>query len=270
MSRDASERPVALITGASAGIGAAYAEALARDGHDLILVARRGDRLEALATGLRAREGCRVECFAADLCDETGVRAVEARIDNGAPIHLLVNNAGRGSFGAFWRSDPEGEFQQTLLNAAAVQRLSQAALRRFVPARRGAIIFVSSLSGFQPGPYNATYSATKAFVNAFAHALREELRGSGVRIQLLCPGFTRTEFQQISALPTERIPRFAWTGAEPVVSASLAALRRDRFLCIPGVVSKVLGAVLRVLPPSLACRVAARAARPMLPPPSGA
>lgn len=263
-----SPRRVALITGASAGIGAAYAEALARDGYDLVLVARRAERLEALAQAIREREKVEVGCLPADLSGAAGLRAVEERIERGEFIDLLVNNAGRGSFGVFWDLPRREELEQADLNATSMLRLAHAALSRMVPARRGALIFVSSLSGYQPSPYSATYGATKAFVNSLAHALREELRGTRVRVQLLCPGFTRTEFQSTASVPAEKIPALAWTDAQVVVDASLQALKRDRFLCTPGHFSKTLGVVMRLAPAALARRVAGWVTRPMLPPPS--
>ena len=255
MSGAATAKPVALITGASTGIGAAYARTLAREGYDLVLVARDEARLEAVAVPLRERHDSAVECLRADLSRKKGVASVASRISEGAAIDLLINNAGRGSFGRFWTLDAGEEAAQTHLNATAVQRLSHAALGRFVPRRRGAIIFVSSLSGLQPSPYSATYAATKAYVNAFAESLREELRGTGVRIQLLCPGFTRTEFQDRAAVPKELVPRIAWTGVDVVVQDSLHALARDQFRCVPGAFSRGLGGLMRIAPRALTARV---------------
>ena len=259
-------RKCALITGASAGIGATYAAALAKRDYDLVLVARREERLQSLAAEIRERDGVSVECLRADLADAVGVGAVETRIAEGAFVDLLVNNAGSGSFAPFWELEPERVLQQSDLNATAMLRLAHAALRRQVPARRGALIFVSSLSAYQPSPYSATYGATKAYVNSLAHALREELRGTGVRVQLLCPGFTRTEFQTHASVPAESIPAMAWTSAELVVESSLEALSRDRFLCTPGRFSKALGVVMRAAPAAWARRVAGRLAKPMLTP----
>src|SRR5690606_24519244 len=176
-------RRLALVTGASAGIGRAFAERLARDAWDLLLVARRRDRLEALAETLRAAHGRRVDVLAVDLTDAGGVRAVEERITKEPTLELLVNNAGFGTSGPFVQRDRHGEEQEVRLNVLALLRLTHAALEAFCGRGHGSVINVSSLAGFQPAPFNATYGATKAFVNAFTQAVAEELRGSGVKLQ---------------------------------------------------------------------------------------
>ncbi len=185
-------RRSALVTGASAGIGAAFAEALAREQYDLVLVARRADRLEELAKRLRDARGVAIEVLAADLTDGAGLARVVARVEEGPP-DLLVNNAGHGSFGNFAELDIDREVGEIQLNVVALVRLTRAALPGMIRRGHGAIINVSSMAGFQPMPFNATYGATKAFVNSFTEALHEELRGTGVRVQALCPGFTRTD-----------------------------------------------------------------------------
>ncbi|RIL05114.1 MAG: short-chain dehydrogenase [Proteobacteria bacterium] len=246
---------LALVTGASAGIGAAFAERLARDAYDLVLVARRRERLDELAERLARTHGRRVDVLVADLTTSEGVRAVEARIAAEPTLELLVNNAGFGTSGAFADLDCDGEEEEVRLNVLALLRLTHAALAAMKARGHGSVINVSSLAGFQPGPYNATYSATKAFVNAFTQAVSEELRGTGVRLQLLCPGFTRTEFQDVAGVRTEGIPDFAWMSAEAVVEASLAGLRSGDLLVIPGGGNKVLGALLRSVPSAVARRV---------------
>ncbi len=248
-------RRLALVTGASAGIGRAFAERLARDAYDLILVARRRDRLEELASSLSASHQRNVAVLPADLTRPEGVRAVEERIAKEPTLDLLVNNAGFGSHGRFVELERDGEAQQVQLNVLALLRLTHAAVAAFSERGHGSIINVSSLAGFQPGPYTTTYSATKAFVNAFTQGLAEELRGSGVRMQLLCPGFTRTEFQDVAGVSTSEIPDFAWMEPEPVVSASLASLKRGELICIPGTANRVFGAVLRALPTAVARRL---------------
>jgi len=210
-------RRLAIVTGASAGIGAAFAERLARDAYDLVLVARRRDRLDALAERLVRAHERRVEVLVADLGSADGVRAGEARIAAEPSLELVVHNAGFGT--------------------------------------SGAIVNVSSLAGCQPAPFNATYAATKAFVNSFTQAVSEELRGTGVRLQLLCPGLTRTEFQEVAGVRTDDLPGFAWMSAEAVVEISLEALRRGELLVIPGGGNKVLGALFRVMPSSVARRL---------------
>jgi short-subunit dehydrogenase len=248
-------RRLALVTGASSGIGACFAERLAREAWDLVLVARRRERLEELAARLREAHARRVEVLAVDLTTPAGVRAVEQRIADEPTLELLVNNAGFGTSGAFAELDRDAEEQELRLNVIALVRLTHAALGPFCARGHGAVINVSSLAGFQPAPFNATYAASKAFVNSFTQALHEELRGTGVRVQLLCPGFTRTEFQEVAGVDTSDVPGFAWMEPQAVVDASLAGLRQGELIVIPGAGYKVMGAVLRALPAAVARRV---------------
>ena len=250
-------RRLALVTGASAGIGRAFAERLAREAWDLVLVARRRARLDELAAKLRDAHGRRVDVLAVDLTAASGLHAVEARIAEEPTLELLVNNAGFGTSGPFAELDRSGEEQELRLNVVALVRLTHAALAAFRARGHGTVVNVSSLAGFQPAPYTATYAATKAFVNSFTQAVSEELRGSGVRLQLLCPGFTRTEFQEVAGARTEEIPGFAWMEPEAVVDASLAGLRRGDLIVVPGAGNKVMGAVLRSLPSAAARRLGA-------------
>jgi short-subunit dehydrogenase len=255
--RSAGPRRLAIVTGASAGIGAAFAERLARDAYDLVLVARRRDRLDELAERLGRTHGRSVAVLAADLGSAEGVRAVEARIAAEPALELVVNNAGFGTTGNFAELDRDAEEDEVRLNVLALLRLTHAAVAAFKARGHGGVINVSSLAGFQPAPFNATYAATKAFVNSFTQAVSEELRGSGVRLQLLCPGFTRTEFQEVAGFATEAIPDVAWMTAEAVVDASLEALRRGDLVVIPGRGNKVMGAVFRAMPSALARRAGA-------------
>jgi short-subunit dehydrogenase len=250
-------RRLAVVTGASAGIGRAFAERLAREAWDLVLVARRRERLDALAAELRRAHARRVDVVAADLTGPGGLRLVEERIASEPTLELLVNNAGFGTAGVFAELDREAEQQELLLNVLALTRLTHAALTGFRERGHGTVINVSSLAGFQPAPFNATYGATKAFVNSLTQALHEELRGTGVRVQLLCPGFTRTEFQEVAGVNTDDVPAFAWMTPEAVVDASLEGLRRGELLVIPGAGNKVMGAVLRTLPSAAASRLGA-------------
>lgn len=250
-------RRLAVVTGASAGIGRAFAERLARDAWDLVLVARRRERLDELAEKLRAAHDRRVDVLAADLTAPDGLRALEERIAAEPTLELLVNNAGFGTSGPFADLDRDGEEQEVRLNVLALVRLTHAALEGFRERGHGSVVNVSSLAGFQPAPYNATYAATKAFVNAFTQAVHEELRGSGVRLQLLCPGFTRTEFQEVAGVRTDEVPAFAWMEPEAVVEASIEGLRRGELVVIPGAGNKVMGAVLRTLPSAAARRLGA-------------
>jgi hypothetical protein len=242
------DRRQALVTGASSGIGEAFARQLARDGYDLVLVARSVEALESLAGELRSGSGAAVECVSADLSADVELRRVEGRVRSGRALDLVVNNAGVGSAGAFAEQDVEREEQQIRLNVVALMRLTHAALASMLPRGRGAVINVSSLAGFGPYPFTATYGATKAFVNSFTEALAEELRGSGVRVQALCPGFTRTRFQERAGVDPSTVPDFAWMSAESVVEASLASLARGELISVPGLGYKVLAAASGAVP----------------------
>lgn len=224
----------ALVTGASAGIGRAFAERLAADDFDLVVVARRAESLHALADRLRARHGVEAAVLPADLTDPAALARVEDVLRTDRRIELLVNNAGFGSEGRFHELDLENEVRMLRLNVEAVVRLSHAALGPMVERGRGALINVSSGLGFVPAPYFATYGASKAFVTSFSEALSEELSGTGVRVQVLCPGFTRTEFQQVAGTDTTRLPGFLWQEPEEVVSASLEGLRKGTLVVVPG------------------------------------
>jgi uncharacterized protein len=230
-------KPLALVTGASAGLGAAFARRLAREGYGLILVARRADRLDSLA-----RELGGAEVLAADLSQEPGLQSVERRIDSEPRLELLVNNAGFGVSGRFFDSPLEGQDRMHRLHVLAAMRLTHAALRRMVERRKGAVINVSSVAGFGTSPGSASYCATKAWMNSFTEGLALDLQraGSPVRVQALCPGFTVTEFHDVAKIDRNTIPAFLWMTAEDVVDASLAGLRRGKLFVVPGWFYKVL------------------------------
>jgi hypothetical protein len=251
----AEPRRRALVTGASGGIGAGYARRLAREGYDLVLVARTREALDSLAKDLRESRGREVEVLVADLTRDEDLRIVEERVAGEPALDLLVNNAGFGSAGDFADADIDAEVEQVRLNVVALMRLTRAALPRMVERGRGSIINVSSLAGLAPLPFSATYGATKAFVTSLTEALHEELRGSGVRVQALCPGFTRTGFQARAGIDAGSIPGFMWMDADAVVEASLAALERDDVLCIPGVGYRLLAGLQGALPRAATRRV---------------
>jgi short-subunit dehydrogenase len=256
MGARAGRRRRAAVTGASTGIGAAFCERLAREGYDLWLVARRKARLEALARRLRAEHGIRAEAVAADLTDPAALRALEARLARDPRLALLVNDAGMGDVGAFAGADPAVAEAEIRLNALAVVRLTHAALRGMRRRRRGAVINVSSTAAFQPFPYAAIYGATKAFLNSFTEALHAELRGSGVRVQCLCPGLTHTEIFARAGADVSRLPGFLFMEPEAVVAESLAALERGRVVCVPGVGNRALASLSRLVPREVSARVA--------------
>ncbi len=258
---DGAARRRALVTGASSGIGRAFAERLAGEGYDLILVARSTGRLEALAAELRKESQVEAEVLAADLTEPEQLRQVEARISEEPDLALLVNNAGFGTVGRFPELPPDGEETEVRLNVIAVLRLTRAALPGMIERGAGGIINVSSMAALQPSPYTATYGATKAFVNSFTEALHEEIRGSGVRVQALCPGFTRTEFQERAGVQNDVIPSFAWMEPAAVVEASLEGLRRGVVVCVPGRANQATAALVRLAPRGLSARVAASLVR---------
>ena len=239
-----SERPIALITGASAGLGVAFARELARRGCDLVLVARRVERLERVAAELRQAFDVEVEELPADLADLQDILRVEQRIAALDRLEYLVNNAGFGVRGLFVDSDIERHTALQHVHMLAPLRLSHAALRGMLRRRHGNIINVSSLASFLAMPGAVNYNASKAYLNTFSKALASELSKSGVRIQALCPGFIYTEFhstpEYASLNAYERIPRFFWDSPERVVAASLRALPHGPVVYVPFLKNKVI------------------------------
>jgi short-subunit dehydrogenase len=250
--------PVALVTGASSGIGEAFARALAARGDDLVVVARDEARLEQLAESLEQEHGVEVEVLASDLASPKGCAVVEARLETSDPaVDLLVNNAGVGTFGRFAGLPGAAEARQVRLNVLAVVQLSHAALPGMIERGRGGVINVSSLAGHQPTPLNATYGATKAFVTSFSHALHEEVRGTGVNVMVLCPGFTRTEFQERAGIDPGAVPSFMWQSADAVVAAALQAYEHGRAVCVPGRLNQAGAVFSSALPAGVTRRIAA-------------
>jgi short-subunit dehydrogenase len=247
----------ALVTGGSGGIGEALARRLAAQGCHLVLVARTQEALEKLAGELSAAHGVDVEVLAADLSTEAGAAAVEARLAEGGgpPVDLLVNNAGYGSAGQFAELDPARVAGEVRLNVLALVRLTRAAVPGMVDRGAGAVLNVSSVAGLAPIPNMATYAATKAFVTSFSESLHEELRGRGVTVTALLPGFTRTGFSARSGFGRSRIPDFAWMDAGRVADDALAATAAGRAICIPGLAWKAVSALSRPLPRSLVRRL---------------
>ena len=248
---------VALVTGASAGIGRAFAVQLAARGHNLVLVARDAARLEELAAELTATHGVDADVLSADLLTDEGVAAVEARLgDADHPVDILVNNAGFGTFGRFAELDVDREVQEVELNVLALLRLTHAALGAMELRHAGAILNIASLAAYQPAPASATYGATKAFVHSFTHAVHEEARGTGVHVMLVCPGYTHTEFHDRAELGPTDLPEFVWQSADDVVAAALRDLDRGRSVSIPGVLNQTAAAFSSVAPAGITRRVA--------------
>ncbi len=235
----------ALVTGASSGIGREIARQLAGDGTRLVVVARDEQRLDELA----AEVDVECEVLVADLADAGGVLRVEDRLrDSYAPIDLLVNNAGFGRQGSFHELDLEREAAVVDVNIVALQRLSHVAASTMVAAGRGGILNVSSIAGFVGAPGTATYAATKAFVTSFSEAIHAELEPLGVHVTALCPGFTRTEFQDRADYDTTNLPNFVWQSAEEVATAGLRGVAANRAVVVPGAKNKIGAGLINVLP----------------------
>ena len=250
-------RPIAVVTGASAGIGRAFAEQLAAQGYDLVVVARDTARLEALAKELDAAHGATVEVLTADLAAGDGIARVEARvIAEDRPVDVLVNNAGFGTVGTFHELPISKEISEIGLNVVAVARLTHAALPGMVARGRGGVINVASIAAYQPTPLNATYGATKAFVSSLSQAVHEELKGTGVNCMVLCPGFTRTEFQERAGIDSSDIPDFLWQDATTVVAHALAAFDKGRAVCVPGGLNRATAAFSGTAPATVTRKVA--------------
>jgi short-subunit dehydrogenase len=250
----------ALVTGASTGIGAAFARALAGQGVDLVITARDTARLKALATELQDRNGVAVQVLTADLAKRPGVAKVAARLaqpaDGQEPIDLLVNNAGFGSTGVFWQLPVDTEEAEVLVNVVAPLRLAHAALGPMVERGSGTVLNVSSIAGEQSVPNNATYGGTKAFVTTWSQSLHEEAKPHGVAVTALLPGFTRTEFQDRAGYDDGRkLPSFAWMEADEVVAEALAGAEAGRAVIVPGLGNKVVTAASSVVPRGVKRRV---------------
>jgi short-subunit dehydrogenase len=228
-------RSLALVTGASSGIGRVFARRLAAEGYDLVLVARRRNELETLAKQLGESSEVHAEVLSADLTEPEDLRTVEARLRRGPRVDLLVNGAGFGTGRPFLEVAPDRIEAEIRLNALASIRLVRAVLPGMVSRGRGAIINVSSAMGFQGNPFFANYGATKAYLSNVTQALADEHRGTGVRFQALCPGPVRTEFGEVAGIDDGGFPAFTVLRPEQVVNASLRALAKGREICIPGV-----------------------------------
>jgi len=249
----------ALVTGASSGIGAEMARQLGEAGVPTVLVARRGERLREIAESYDD-----FEVLEADLLTKKGRKAVARRIESDDdPIDLVVNNAGFGTAGIVADLDPERLADEVELNVKALTVLSTIALATMKLRNRGWLLNVSSVASFQAGPGLAVYSATKAFVTSFTEAVHEEMRGTEVAVSALCPGLTRTEFQEQSDTEgyVERIPGFFWTDAEMVAREGLEGVAKSRTLIVPGGLYKSAQALSSVTPRFVTRRLSGLAGR---------
>jgi uncharacterized protein len=250
MADTGARRPLALVTGASSGIGATYASRLAGRGYDLLLVARRKERLEKLARELEQSGGIRAEVLAADLAKDADLRQVEEQIARRSNLEFLVNNAGFGTLQMFHVADVESQDQMHRLHVLATLRLTHASLPGMAARQKGFLVNVSSVAGFGQGPGNVSYCATKAWMNSFSEGLYLEMRDAGVdvRVQALCPGYTISDFHPTLGLDRGFVSPSWWMRAEEVVDASLAGLERNKLFVIPGLRYKLIVMAMKLLP----------------------
>jgi len=238
-----------LVTGASSGLGEAFGRRLAADHFNLILVARREELLRARAEEWQKTFGVRVEVWPADLSTDEGIAGVAERIASRNDLTLLINNAGFGHGGSYYRIEVKPQMDMIHVHVVAPARLTHAVLPQMVERRQGAVINVASVAAFSIVGRSAMYGSTKTWIVAFSRAIGEELRGTHVKIQALCPGFTITGFHdtlEFKKFDKSSIPKFLWTTSDKVVAASLKALKRNKVVLIPGSLNKVMATIPRL------------------------
>jgi uncharacterized protein len=244
MSETNEQRPRALITGASSGLGVVFAGKLARKGHDLILVARRRERLIEVAERVKSQFGVAAEVHAADLADRDALSKLEGQIADDPSLTMLINNAGFGGYKPFVLLDPEIADRLIDVNVRALTRLTRAALPGMVQRGSGAILNIASLLGLSgsmppnPLPHRATYAAAKAYVIAFTQALAGELQGSGVQVTVVLPGRVATEFFTVQGMDMSQMPPMM--SPEDLVDGALAGLERGEVVCVPALEDEAL------------------------------
>ncbi len=249
----------ALITGASAGLGAEFAWLFAENGHDVVLVARRKDKLDALAQEIKAKHpAVTAHVLQEDLGDADAPERISAELSRRSiAIEYLVNNAGFGTSGAFAELDPKRELEMLAVNVVALTHLTRLLLPAMIARKSGRVLNIGSTAGFQPGPFMAVYYASKAFVNSFTEALSVELEGTGVTATVSCPGATATEFAQVAGNDKSRLFQQGTMGAREVAEHGYHAMMSGQGLAIPGFKNKVLLQSLRLAPRKMIQRVAA-------------
>ncbi|EGX56640.1 dehydrogenase [Streptomyces zinciresistens K42] len=248
-----------MITGSTAGIGAAFARRLAADGHDLVLVARDTKRLREQATELHDRHGIEAEVLTADLARDTGIEAVATRLgDRRNPVDLLINNAGFANKGRYLDVSMADELTMLKVHCEAVLRLTSAAAEAMRERGRGGVVNVASVAAFVP---RGTYGASKAWVVQFTQGAARDLAGSGVRLMALCPGFVRTEFHERAGMDTDNIPGWMWLDADKVAATALEDLARGRSLCVPDPRYKVLLGAAKLVPRGMLGGLSSRTGR---------
>jgi len=255
--------PTALITGASSGLGEQFAYALGREHYDLVLTARREDRLAAVAGRARSAGAGAVRIIRADLTQRETPAALHQQLTtDGVQVDYLVNNAGFGTTGRFHHLPLERELEQIELNVTSLMAMTRLFVPAMVERRGGTVINVASTAAFQATPYMATYGATKAFVLSFSEAVAAELRGTGVTVMALCPGPVRTEFQKVANNERMRFPSFIWTEADRVVNEAIAAAASGRSLCVAGAINNAMAIATRFTPRALAAYISSSLLRP--------
>ena len=254
----------ALITGASSGIGLELANVFARNGYDLVLVARREDKLLALQSTLEARYGIRAKVLCADLSEPNAPGELfDALQEEKVTIDILVNNAGFATYGEFAQTDLDTELQLLQVNIAALTHLTKLFLPPMLERKRGKILNVASIAAFQPGPLMAVYYASKAYVLSFSEALSEELDGSGVSVTCLCPGTTTSGFQERAAMQSSKLVQGALMSAATVANRGYRALMRGQRVSVPGTKNRLFTLAPRILPRSWSAKIVKRAQEEM-------
>lgn len=252
----------AVVTGASAGIGECLAHRLAARGIDLVLVARREDRLRRLAAALPVD----VEVVGADLSDPLSLGRVEARVAATTdPVDLLVNNAGAGAYGDLAAMDPATGDALIGVHVLATTRLTRAVLPQLLARNQGGVINVGSTAGYQPGPHAAVYGASKAYIRSFTEAVHEEVRGSGVHVLLLAPGVTATEFSTVAGVRDGAVPAALVMDPDDVALAALRAFAGRRPVCVPGAINRIMAVGAQLVPSRLSRRLSAPLLRCLVP-----
>lgn len=239
----------ALITGASSGIGEAFAKELASQNYDLVIIARRKDRLEELARELKSNYSISVDVIQADISTEKGIERVEEYIKKAKNLDMFINNAGFGTRGNFSDVSPEKSISMINLHVLAVTRFCRAVLPDMIKRNKGSIINVSSLAALYPIKGNTIYKATKAYLNMFSRSLQNELKNFNIRVQALCPGFVYTGFHdtdEFKDFDRSSVPKWLWMSAEEVVKQSLKALRKNKVIFIPGIKNRIIAGLLKI------------------------
>jgi uncharacterized protein len=249
------QRRVSLITGPTSGIGAGFARRYAADGYGLVLVARDVNRLKQLADELAAQAGS-VEILPADLADAADRDKVAERLSAG--VRVLVNNAGFGVVEEFWTSDPATLQAQLDVKVTAVMQLTRAALPAMLGAGAGTVINVASITGLLPGRWGAMYSASNAWTVSFSEGLAESLRGTGVGVHAVCPGYVRTEFHSRAGVDVAQVPSYLWLEVDDVVDESLADIASGKVISVPSLRYKCLVAAGQTMPRKLVRAVTGR------------